>query len=81
MLKEAAVGGCNGGGGNYNVGGCNGGNSYNVGGFTMVACRSLHKQLYLEFGVSHNCVYIISEGPLMYVVICLETFRNFYRLL
>ena len=39
----------------------------------MVACSALHKQLYWEFGVSHNCVCIISEGTLMYVVTCLET--------
>ena len=39
----------------------------------MVACSALHKQLYWEFGVSHNCVCIISEGPLIYVVTCLET--------
>ena len=41
---------------------------------TMVACSTLHKQLYWEFGVSHNCVCIICEGPLMYIVTCLETF-------
>ena len=73
MLQEAAVGGCNGGGG-YNVGGCNGGGVYNIGGYTIVACSALHKQLCWEFRVSHNCVCIISEGPLMYVVTCLETF-------
>ena len=61
MLQEAAVGGCNGGG--YNVGGCNGGGGYNVGGYTMVACSTLHKQLCWEFGVNHNCVCIISEPP------------------
>ena len=38
----------------------------------MVACSALHKQLCWEFGVSHNCICIISEGPLMYVVTCLE---------
>ena len=81
MLQEAAVGGCNGGGGGYNVGGCNSGGSYNVGSYAMVACSTLHKQLCWEFGVSHNCVYIISEGPLMYVVTCLGTFCNFNRLL
>ena len=32
-----------------------------------------NKQLYWEFGLSHNCVCIISEGPLMYIVTCLET--------
>ena len=42
----------------------------------MVACSALHKQLCWEFGVSHNCVCIISEGPLMYVVTCLETSCN-----
>ena len=40
---------------------------------TMVLCSALHKQLCWEFGVSHNCICIISEGPLMYVVTCLET--------
>ena len=51
MLQEAAVGGCNGGCGGYNVGGYNvggyngGGSSYNVGGYTMVAFSTLHKQL------------------------------------
>ena len=39
----------------------------------MVACSALHKQSFWEFGVSHNCVCIIFEGPLMYVVTCLET--------
>ena len=39
----------------------------------MVACSTLYKQLCWEFGVSHNCVCIISEGPLIYVVTCLET--------
>ena len=41
---------------------------YNVGGYTMVVYSALHKQLCWEFGVSHNCICIISEGPLMYVV-------------
>ena len=72
MLQKAAVGGFNGSSGGYNVGGCNSGGGYNVGGYTMVVCSTLHKQLYWEFGVSHNCVCIISEGPLMYVVTCLE---------
>ena len=49
------------------------GGGYSIGGYTMVACSALHKQLCWEFGVSHNCVCIISEGPLMYVVTCLET--------
>ena len=39
----------------------------------MVACSALHKKLCWEFGVSYNCVCIISEGPLIYVVTCLET--------
>ena len=39
----------------------------------MVAYSALHKQLCWEFGVNHNCVCIISEGPLMYVVTCLES--------
>ena len=81
MLQEAVVGGCNGGGSGYNIGGCNGGSGYNVGGYTMVAYIALHKQLYWEFGESHHCICIISEGPLMYVVTCLGTFCNFNRLL
>ena len=39
----------------------------------MVACSTLHKQLCWEFGVNHNSVCLISEGPLIYVVSCLET--------
>ena len=81
MLQEAAVGSCNGGGGRYNIGGCNSGGSYNVGSYTMVARSALYKQLCWEFGVSHNCVCIISEGPLMYVVTCLGIFCNFNTLL
>ena len=81
MLQEAAVGGCRGSSGGYNIGGCNGGGGYNVGGYTMVACSALYKQLCWEFGVSHNCVCIISEGPLMYIVTCLETCCNLNRLL
>ena len=54
---------------------------YNIGGYTMVVCSALHKQLCWEFGVSHNCAWIISEGPLIYVVTCLETICNFKRLL
>ena len=80
VLQIAAVGICNCGGGGYKVGGCNGGGGYNVGGYTMVACSTLHKQLCWEFGVSHNCVCIILEGPLMYVVTCLVTFCNFIRI-
>ena len=76
MLKEAAGGDCNGGGSGYNVGSCNGGGGNNVGGDTMVVCSALHKQLCWEFGVSHNCVCIISEGPLMYIVTFLGTFCN-----
>ena len=72
VLQEGAVGGCNSGHGSYNVGVYYGG-SYNTGSYTMVVCSTLHKQLCWEFGVSHNCVCIISEGPLMYVVTCLET--------
>ena len=45
MLQEAVVGGCNGGHGGYKVGGYYGGSSYNVGGYTMVVCSALHKQL------------------------------------
>ena len=81
MLQEAAVGGCNGGGGGYNNGSFNGVSGYNVGGYTMVECSDLYKQLCWEFGVIHNCVCITSEGPLMYVVTCLGTFCNFNRLL
>ena len=76
VLQEAAVGGCNGSRGGYNVCGYYGGGGYNVGGYAMVVCSALHKQLCWEFGVSHNCVCIISEGPLMYVVTCLETLFN-----
>ena len=65
MLQEAAVGGCSGGCGGYNIGGYNGGGAYGVGGYTMVACSALNKQLSWEFGVSHNCICITSEGPLM----------------
>ena len=81
MLQEAAVGSCNGGGGGCNIGGCNSGGGYNVGGYAMVACSAVHKQSCWEFGVSHNCICVISEGPLMYVVTCLETSGNFNRLL
>ena len=81
MLQEAAVGGCNGSGGDYNISGCNSGGGYNVSGYTMVACSTLHKQLCWEFGVSYNCVCNISEGPLMYIATCLKTFCNFNRLL
>ena len=73
MLQEAVVGSCNGSHVGYNVGSYNGGSGYNVGGYTMVTCSPLHKQLCWEFGVSHDCICIISEGPLMYVVTCLET--------
>ena len=73
MLQAAEVGGCNGGHGGYNIDGYYGGGSYNVGCFAMVVCSALGKQLCWEFGVSHNCICNISEGPLMYVVACLET--------
>ena len=69
MLHDAAVGGCNNGSSSYNIGGYNGsggyngGGSYNVGGYTMVVCSTLHKQWCWEFGASHSCVCIISEGP------------------
>ena len=72
VLQEAAVSGCNGGCGGYNVGGYYGGGGYNAGSYAMVVSGALHKQLCWEFGVHHNCVCIISEGPLMYVVTCLE---------
>ena len=81
MLQEAAVGGCNGGGGGYNVHGCNGSGGYSVGNYTMVACSTLYKKLRWEFGLSHSCICIISEGPLMYIVTCLVTFYDFHRLL
>ena len=73
MLQEAAVGSYSGGHGSYNVRSYYSGGGYNVGGYTMVACIALHKQLYWEFGVNYNCICIISEGPLMYIVTCLET--------
>ena len=73
VLQEAADGGYNGCHGGYNIGHYYGGSGYNIAGYTMVSCSALHKQLCWEFGVSHNCVCIISEGPLMYVVTCLET--------
>ena len=73
VLQEAAVGGCNGGCGGYDISGYNSSGGYNIGGYTMVACRALHKQLCWEFGVSHNCVCIIFEGPLMYIMTCLKT--------
>ena len=66
VLQEAVVGCCN-------IGSCNGSSGYNVGGYTMVVCSALHKQFCWEFVVSHTCVCIIYEGPLIYVVICLET--------
>ena len=72
MLQKAAVGSCDSGRSSYNIGGYNCGSGYNVGGYTMVACNALLKQLCWEFGASHNCVSIISEGPLMYLVTCLE---------
>ena len=80
VLQEAAIGSCSGGHGGYNVGGYNSVGGYSVGGNTMVACSALHKQLYWEFGVSHNCVCIISNGPLMYDMTCLETLCSFNRL-
>ena len=79
MLQEAAVGGCNGGSSGYNIGGYSGGSSYNVDGYTIVAPSALYKQLYWEFGASHNCSCIISEGPLMYIVTRLQTLHNFNR--
>ena len=39
----------------------------------MVVCSTLYKQFCWEFGVSHSYVCIVSEGPSMYVMICLET--------
>ena len=77
MLQEAAVGFCNGGSSGYNAGGYNsGGGGYDIGSYTMVARSALHKQLCLEFGLSYNCVCIISEGPLMYDVTCLKTLSS-----
>ena len=43
VLQEAAVGGCNGGSGGYNVGSCNDSGSYNVGGCIMVVHSALYK--------------------------------------
>ena len=85
VVQKAVVSGCIGRGSGYNVGGCNiggynGRSGYIIGGYTMVACSPLYKQLYWEFGVSYNCFCIISEGPLMYVVTCLETFYIFNKL-
>ena len=65
VLQEAVGGGCNSSRGGYKIGGYYGGGSYNVSGYTMVVDSALHKQLCWEFGVSHNCVCIISKGPLM----------------
>ena len=80
MLQEGVAGSCNGGRSSCNIGSYNSsGGSYKIGGYTMVASRTLFKQLCWEFGVSNNCVCIISEGPLMYIVTCLETFYNFNR--
>ena len=81
MLQKVAVGG-NGGGsnGSYNIGGYNGSICYNIGSYTMVAHSILYKQLCWEFWVTHNCVCIISEGPLVYIVTCIETFCNLNRL-
>ena len=58
------------GGGSYNFGGCNSSSGYNIGGYIMVACSALHKQLYWEFGVSHNCICIISEGVRFTMAVC-----------
>ena len=60
VLEEAAVDGCNGGGGSYNIGGYSGSRGYNIGGYKMVAHSALYKQLHWEFGVSHSYVWIIS---------------------
>ena len=68
MLQEAAVGSCNGGVSGYNSDSCN---SNNIGSNTIVVCGSPHKQLCWKLGVSHNCVCIIFEGPLIYIVTCL----------
>ena len=64
MLQEAVVGGCYGSGsGGYNVSGYNNGSRYNIGGYTVVARSTLHKQLCGEFGgKSQLCLdYIL--GP------------------
>ena len=52
----------------------NGSGGYNVGGYIMEAFSALHKQLCWEFGVSHNCVCIMSEGLLINVVTCYKNF-------
>ena len=67
------VGGCNSGADDYNIGDYNSSGSYDGYGYTMVAYSALHKQLCWEFGVSLNCVCIISKGPLTYIATCLET--------
>ena len=72
MLQEAAVGGYNGSSG-YNIGGYNSGGGYNIGVYTILVHNALHKQSCWEFGVSHDCSYTISKGPLIYVMTCLET--------
>ena len=45
MLKEAAIGGCNGSGSGYNVGNYNSSGGHNVGGYTMIVRSALYKQL------------------------------------
>ena len=81
VLQEAALGDYNGSSDGYNIGSFKNGSDYNIGGYIIIVCSTLHKQLYWEFGVCHNCVCIIYEGPFMYVVTCLKTFCNFNRLL
>ena len=39
----------------------------------MVVCSAPYDQLCWEFGLSYNCICIISDGLLMYAVTCLET--------
>ena len=68
MLQKTVVGSFNVDNGGYNIGGYNSGGGYNVGSHTMVVSIALYKQLCWKFEVSHNCICIIPEGPLMYVV-------------
>ena len=49
VLQKAAVGGCNGGSGSYNIGSYNGGSGYNASSYTIEACSTLYKQLCWEF--------------------------------
>ena len=52
VLQKAAVGGCNGGHGSYNISGYYGGGGCNVSSYAMVVCSALYKQLCWDSGVS-----------------------------